>query len=537
MKSKPWLTWAIILLAAGIRLAVGYFSYPLTSDAPHFVQHGVAMAHGHEGALNERWSQIPQYAAALAVSAGLDPGRAVQALTLLAGILAVPLFMRLLTRWTGSAWAGLIGGAWLATSQPMIEYSVNSMGEMSFLCLLLAALNCMPGPWLDPAPSWKQAGGAYLALGLGLGFRPPESVISMALLSGHLGVAALLRKNGRLAGKMLMGLAIFAGFAFPLMWVTRLQTGMVSTSSKIDNIAYGVAGYDSKVIYGWGNLDEQNPMYARINELKSAGPAVFLWRHRGEIARRWFANMMVALRHVKNFLFSGAFSMGTGWFAILLAICAVGVGRAYGWTVPGRMGIWAVVMPSFMALSFVHPRWIVPWCPFAMALFAAGLAACCSASRYRRIAGVALAGIFVWQGWQGAWAVDTWVEHNSREVARELRQLDSAEAIVSSVRPVFAVEYYQDNPLLWRNQPYGEIPEVLAYADREHIQYLLVQSAAYPHWPIQRLREGLAPVPAGWEIVLRREFTRTHPRWGEQTDQYLVIGRSKHPNPTQGTTP
>ena len=517
------LGWILVVVALVPRLWAAWTAYPVQGDAAHFVECGVELSHGHARGLSLHWSQVPIFLAAGAVKLGLHPGRVVQASTVLAG-LAVPLLLAgLLRRWTGSVRAALLAGLAAACNPRLIEYSVNGLAEMPFLALLLLALNLL---WIGPlqlaAP--RRAALAYLPLGLAIYYRPAEATVSAGLLAAWHLVACWRARGG--GWGLVAGLALFVLGLFPITWLTHERTGVWSPSSKVENIAFGPRGNDSKYMYG-----EADELKGELTLYRERGLVGYLWARRVEMSRWWISNALMALRLQKECLWPGAFQVGAAWMVLLLLASALAL--AVHRRVPMLLFLasWASAMPALLALSFIFPRWMVPWFPFTLALQVAALDLVWPrpAAGRRALAallGVLLGGLAIWGA---AAAADGWRGRNARAVAEVLRtQADPASPIMS-VQPTIALEYYGVRPFFWVKMPYGTVAQTLEHATRAGVRFVVVADRDYAEWPIQSLWRD--PPPAGWRVAHRLVYTRPSARWGEEQDRYLVLEPDRSPSP------
>ena len=118
---------AIALLGAGLRLYTAWHVFPAQGDAGHFVQHGVAYAHGVAQHLSGFWALLPQVAAFCAARMGLDPLKGIQLFSVLCGTIVV--FGAGAFAWglTKNAGIGLLSALFVATNHSLIDISATGL--------------------------------------------------------------------------------------------------------------------------------------------------------------------------------------------------------------------------------------------------------------------------------------------------------------------------------------------------------------------------------------------------------------------------
>jgi hypothetical protein len=516
----------VILLATAVRVWVGWNADPLDLDVGHFVRFGKALADGNPSGFSHHWSLGPILLTALTYRLGLDPLFWLQVSTLLAGVIATGACMVMVHRLCGIRPVALLAGLLMACNPSMIVYSVNSMGEMPFIALLLLAAVVQ----IPPEGVTRHHPGRFLSaaalLGLGYLYRPVESYMAFGLL----GLWQVKHTwTSRAFSRLLwIGLAavVFISFSMPQTVVTKIRTGVWSPSTKFAMLVYRDYGTDSKAMYGLNTpLQEEQRRYEEM------GTARYLWAQKAAIARSSVRTAGNAFRELKGQLFDGSFRIGTGW-AIGLAMA----GAIVLWNARWRKLLLAcasfpAAISAVLCLSYVHTRFMVTSIPFTASLFSALAYAAYSRLQDRRLRGALLVLLALAMGSNILYAKvnggDGWYAQNIIKVARQMKRYAGEDDVIMSLGPPYAVRFYERHAWpLWDNMPYGTIEEVLDYAASRSVKLIVVAHRTYPHWPIQKLFDG-APLPPGWTIAAHPRFERYNPRWGDETDEYLLLLREE----------
>jgi hypothetical protein len=518
---------AVALLALLLRWHVAGHSYPVRDDAGHFVQFGVELAGGNPEGLSAHWSLAPILTAAAAVRLDADPRRAVQAVTVAAGVACVVLAGALAALAFGSRRAGWLAGLLVATNPTMVDYSTNGMGEMPFMALALAAV-CVA-----KKVRWEGWAGPVLALflcGLAVYYRPVEAVVFAATLGAFGVLPALARRNGRRVAAWLLAGVVFAALALPLVVHTARRSTFGGPSTKIVNLAFGEYGYDSKAVFAL-----EGPMAEEVGRLKSVGAARYLWERRAEFPARFARNVARLVRFARDETFAGPFHLGSGWMVALFAAGAVLEGRR------GRLKQWPLLLclgfgsALLTCLSFIHPRWVVQAVPYLLILLGGMADALADVSAGRRPWRIVLAAVVAWVAVSGAvlarrlpW--DFWRYDNMPAVAEELRRHGGEDDVLMTKGPQLPIGFYRQHPLRYVEMPYGTIEQTEAYAARKGVTLIALSDLSYPHWPVNEVFKGAAP-PANWELLVSPAFRFDDPRYGPQEEKYLLYRR--HPDPQE----
>ena len=527
---RLWGFLLVLALTVAVRIQAAALSYPVQGDAGHFVESAMLMAQGDPKGFSPHWSQLPIFVGAWALENGFDPKRAMQMITLLAGIAVPPLMLLLshllLRRWT----TGFMTGVILATTPIAVEYSVNSLGEMPFMACSIAGL-CMflraveRRGWMGP---WLLAGGALY--GMGIYSRPFESAVA-------LGVALLFLVwrygwSERILSwwHFILPPVAFVLLAMPLQLNSMRQESPVPLSGKLVNIAFGDFGYDSKAMKSL-DADTGAEFGRRGQDLVELGVVGFMWKYKESIARGWFVNMGRAARFLNDTLFPASLRIGMFW-TVLFAAFALATGWKRGflsaWCLPAGL---ILAMPMLLSLSFVHPRWMVPALPYAVLILADAVAA--NLPRDRRALLFAAVLVLCFAATQNVTAAkfrvadESWRYFNQEKLAARMWELGcSDEDVIMVPGPNIAINFYRKHVDRWTDLRYSKSVDVLEeYCRRKDVDVVVVGSSSYPHWPIQRLFDCGVP-PANWVLLDRVRFATEDKRLGYREEQYLVYRRT-----------
>lgn len=490
----------LALLAVGIRLQAARDAYPACGDSGHFVQHGVALANGVPGAMSTYWSQGMIAIAAGAVKMGLDPRRAMQATTLVAGLAVVLLFAGVIWRLTSSKGLSLVGGLVLATNPTMVQYSITGYSEMPYMALLMA------GVWVALSPCGKplfKYGLAGALIGTGGYFKGLDAAVAAC----GLGLFVLFQKSEGWRRKILHAGAIPA-MAFivllPLCVFTYLNDGSFTPGSKGGaNFALGADWADSKVVYAADGL--------KIEEKTAEELAK-------NIPVRVLKNIGDTIRLFNQQIFCRGLRMGTIWFSLIMA----GV-MAIIWHQKETQAILPLclmgIQLGLLWLVFVHSRILAPTFPWLVLLilvagsvflktdlsqrmkYAMGLFLLVFAVVNTRYALDAFTSEFVW-----------WRYSNIQTCAKVLKAHGGTdEAVIMGYGPHLAVEFNKTNPLKTVRVPYGTIEQVAELAERNNVRFIVISDSFRSHWPVAKLFEEGMSAPENW--ILLEELVFPEEEW------------------------
>ncbi len=527
---RPVFFFLILALAFGLRMRFADIAYPAQLDTPHMIHQGIFWAQGEPGALATIWQEAPCLTAGIAYRLGFNPAEALQWSTVIYGTILVGMTMLLTHRMFKSDAATWLAGGWAAANQGLVEYSINSMPEIGFAACLLGAYaimaNALCGRGLQSVFSLL---GGYGLLGLGIYFKPLDSLTALALATGWL--VLLYGKEGRQVWlRFLAGPLIFIAVATPHYL---LQSGAPGANGvNLVNRSFGlVAGeipIDSQFLYA-----VHDPYGQAIKEYEETGALKWLWEHRARIVRRYFSNVVNALRIYGNYLFPNAFRMGNAWFVAMLSVIAVA--RLFG---PLRktylfLFLSAMAIPLGVSVSFIFDRWLVIYIPILIAIVSAHLVLSPSLwdATWKKTAWVCL-----WLAMVGnSVAMErnrledkAWHWANQRTVSAWLRQATRPDERIMSLSPSMSLEIDLARPRRWVQLKAGTPEQIEQYAQEQNASYIVLTDRLYPHWPINQLVRGETP-PANWVLAKEEAFVREHPVWGTQTESYRIFKRTPPP--------
>ena len=478
-------------MAFGIRWMAAREAYPTSGDGGHFVQYGVAMAHGH-AKLNVYWSQAMVLAAAGAERIGLDPRRVLQGISFVAGLLVVLLFARIATRLTRSWWWGMAAGLWAATNPTLTFYSVTGYSEMGYMAFLLGAVYVV----LDGNTSWKRDVFAGILLGIGGYFKGLDAAVA-AVAFGAWRFWGNAEKRWNWKRAMIVPVVAFA-VLFPLCAYTFSETGQFTPGSKGEsNFLLGPGWKDSKVVYAADGLKTRS--YAESFRA---------------LPRQVVGNMHDFFQVANAQFFSRGLRLGTIWFGVLVAGVAWGLVRRRR-IIFGNGGVLLVLLVGIqvglMLLVFVHDRMLAPTLPWLALLGLLGTRECldCLKGKARTVAMLtfggycAVCGVYSFQVWRTEYA--WWRYEHVIQVAEELALLGvEEEDVVMHYGPQLSIETHRENPLRTVEVPYGSIEDVGRIAKEKGVRFAAISDTWRGHWPIARIFDVGEAAPADW--MLRKEL-------------------------------
>ena len=520
---------SIVVLALGLRIHLAGIAYPAPADSPHLIHQGIFWAQGEPGALATIWQEFPVLAAGIAYRMGFDPAEALQGCTVFFGTLLVATTMLLTRRLFDDDAAAWIAGGWVAANPELLNYSVNSMPEIGFAACLVSAYAVLApairGQGLNVVPVLA----GYGLLGLGMYFKPLDSLTAAALSTAWLAVVSHAQIK-KASVRLLAGLALYAALVAPHYVLQSSAPGAEGFSlvNRAGGLVYGHRAYDSKVNYS------PDGFYADdLEEFKRLGTVQWLWRHRTEVGHRYFSNVLKSLRVYGEALFPGAFRIGNAWFIALLA--AIVVPGLFGprWRPFAFLALATMAIPLGISLSFVFGRWLVIYVPLLIAL----------------VSGYLVSSPFLWAApWKkAAWLVlavammgnsaatttagiedRVWNWENQRAIADWLRQNSGPDDRIMAIQPSLALEVDLDRPRRWVQLKAGTPERIEEFAREKNVSYVVLCDSAYPHWPVNQLVRG-GTAPDNWMLAHDRTFSREHPVWGLQEEKYRIYKRLPPP--------
>ena len=488
MNSK-WRFWAwvgVLGVAFAVRGAAARDAYPGPGDAGHFVQWGVAMAHGH-AKLNTYWSQGMVLAAAGAERLGVDPKRALQGISCVAGMLVVLLFGGIVGRVSTSGGWGLAGGLWVATNPMMVKYSIEGYSEMAYMAFLMGVVFVAVGG----KAGWKRDLAAGVLLGLGGWFKGLDAAVAACAYALWRWVwGGRRRLDWRLAA-----VAPVAAFVvlLPLCIYTWSQTGQFAPGSKgSSNFLLGADWKDSKVVYA-----------AEGVQTRTCGEAI------RALPRQIVGNVHDMFRLANEQLFTRGVRLGTIWFALLVLGLAAPLLKGGGKTGHTLLPMCLVVVQlAMMSLAFVHERIFVPtlaWLALLGLLGAREWLKGGTTTTWRwgaiGVFGVCCATSAVYSTNAFHTEFGWWRYDRVNRVAQEVLSLGMNEAdVVMHYGPQLAIETHRENPLLTVEVPYGSVDEVGRVAREKGVRFAAVSDSWRGHWPIATILTPEVARPEGWTL-------------------------------------
>lgn len=490
MKTNRWvniLVVAVLLtVAAAVRIVAARQAYPVAGDAGHFVQHGVALAHGVAGALSTYWSQGMIVIAAGAVKVGLDPRYVLQTVTLVSGVGVTLLFAGLLWLLTGSRIMAIAGGLIIGTNPTMVHYSITGYSEMPYLFFLMAGVCVGASKGLPSLARYALAG---MFIGMGGYFKGLDAAIAAC----GLGLYIMLRTEGGWQTKIRSAFPVpVAAFLvlLPLCVFTYQHTGSFTPGTKGGNFLLGEDWADSKVVYAAEGM--------RLEE-KTASELVV------EIAGRMGQNMAQTFRIIGGQIFIRGFRMGTIVFFLVCGCVFLKLWRErdrHAWLPVCLLGI----QMGLLWIVFVHERILAPSLPWVILLFLLAIW-----TGLRRIqwdfSRKCLVG-FVWLLFVGvnacyAATVFTseffwWRYAHIQECAQTLKKHGTDQDVVMSYGPHLAIEFNAGNPLKTVEIPYGTLAQVEERAHEHQVRFIVISDTFRSHWPIARLFDAGVSAPENW---------------------------------------
>lgn len=517
----------ILSLALGLRIHLASIAHPAQSDSTHMIHQGILWAQGEPGALSTIWQEFPVLTSGMAYRLGWNPAEALQGSTVIFGTLLVGLTMLLTRRLFDSDAAAWIAGGWAAANQGLLNFSVNSMPEIGFAA-------CLVGAYAILAPSIRGRGvnivpllAAYGLLGLGMYFKPLDSLTAAAFTTGWLALMHL-RNLRKVSLQLLAGLTLYVVLVVPHYWLQ--SHGSEASSLKLANrsyaLVYGHRAYDSKLLYSPDNAFRND-----LKEFERLGAGQWLWQHRMEVSRRYAANVLISLRIYGTYLFPNAFRLGNAWFIALLA--ALAATRLCGplWRPFSFLVLAIMAFPLGVSLSYVYEHWLVIYSALLIVAISGHLVHSHAlwGVRWKRMAWILLLVAMMENSAALAYRHhldQVWRGEHQREIATWLRNMAGDGERIMTGFPSFSLDFDLDHPRRREQLPCGTGEEVDRYAERHGVTYIVLCDSFSPHWPINQILLG-APAPRNWTLIKAQTFKRLHPVWGEQEETYQIYKRGE----------
>lgn len=518
----------IVGLALGLRIHLASFAYPAQSDSTHMIQQGILWVQGEPGALSTIWQEFPVLTSGIAYRLGWNPAEALQWSTVIFGTLLVGMTMLLTRRLFDSDAAAWIAGGWAAANQGLLNHSVNSMPEIGFAACLVSAYAVLAPAIRGQGLKFVPLLAGYGLLGLGMYFKPLDSLTAVALATGWLFLMHL-RQVRRIALPLLAGLLCYIAIVSPHYMLQNRGTGAndIQLANRAFGLVKGLRAYDSK----FENAPDGVGFGQDLKEFEQLGAVKWLWLHRVEISRNYVSNVMRSLRVYSNYLFPKAFRMGNAWFIAMLASILTIRLCSPEWKPFAFLALATMTFPLGVSLSYVYDRWLIIYLPLLIIAISGHLVS--SSALWDRRWKQAIWLLLV-VAMMGSSAMLTCQDHrdriwqwaNERSIAIWLRNTTSYGERIMAGKPSLALEMDLDSPHRWVRLPNAAVDQIEQISAEKNVSYVVLCDSFYPHWPVNQLLQG-APAPQNWTLVKKVKFERLHPIWGEQKEIYQIYKRSE----------
>lgn len=512
----------IFLFALVIRVIASINAYPVAGDAAHFVQHGIALAHGDLRGLSLYWSQGMIGLAALAEFLGLDPRYVLQWVNILSGSIVCVLFYGISCRVLRNRAIALVIALWACVNPKMVQYSVTGYSEMSYMLFLYFALLLFVCGLMDGRRVFFVCTG--LALGMGAYFKALDACVVIGALVAYATGWFLYAKKYRSVINIGLMVLMFAGLIFPLCAYTYQRTGSFSPGSKGSNFALGDNWKDSKFVY-----DVEQKLVSDTSE-GAEGMLLFAVHHGKLIGVRWLSHMIEAVRLFNNQLFSDGVRLGSVIFSMTLLLCSVVWWKRKQIVMYGLLFV-CLLTVSMICLCFVHDRLLVPVLPIVLLFVGSGVYCVFQDIRCPlwlcRLLGIFVILFFVANARLSAKSFENefffWRYQNVEYVGKELRNYADESDIIMCQYPHLAIEFYKTNAMSFVEMPYGEITQVEQYCEKQDVDIVVVSDQFRSHWPIVSLYHEPELAPKNW--FLKKKIVIPSRRWDIPDETYLIYSR------------
>lgn len=515
----------IIVLALGLRIHLATIAHPAQMDSTHMIHQGILWVQGEPGALSTIWQEAPVLTAGMAYRLGYNPAETLQWSTVLYGTILVGMTMLLTRRLFDSDAAAWISGGWAACNPALLNYSVNSMPGIGFAACLISAYALMAPSIRGKSLKLISLLAGYALLGLGMYFKPLDSLTAMALTTGWLAIVFLaqIKKTSLylLAGLLGFFIVVMPHYALQRAAPAGSGGGLVNRSH---GLVYGHRAYNS--------MNNYNPdgFYAEERaEFQELGIAKWLWRHQAEVRQRYISNILQSLRIYGNMLFPNAFRIGNAWFmAAAITILLTGMMGAR-WKTYVFLALATMAFPFGVSLSFIFDRWLVIYVPLLMVATSGYLVSSpfLWSSKWKQIAWIFLVAIMAVISARSTHASlqdKVWKIDNQRTISEWLKQTSLPDERIMCVAPALLLDVDLHRPRRWVQLKAGTPERIEQYAHEKNVSYIVLCDSIYPHWPVNQLIQG-GTAPDNWLRVKEETFERTHPVWGHQTEKYQIYKR------------
>jgi len=514
------------VVALGLRIYLAGIAYPAQLDVPAIIAQGIMWAQGHPEGLGNIYPEIPVLTSAFAYRLGLDPAETLQWLNVIYGTMVVVMTMVLALRLFGRHSIAWLAGGLTATIDGLLSFSVNSMPETGFGMCLMGACAIMAGPIRGSLTSPLALCIGYACLGLGMYFRPVETLVSLATVTGWL-ILCHIKNWKKACLQILAGLVCAVGILLP--YYIKANSAEVSedrVAFNIKSIAFGDLAYDGKQIHDPDRQDWKDGMTQEVLDL---GLPRWLWEHRGDVSKRYFKNLLRCARSYSEYIFTGAFRIGNAWFIMLLVLisCSAIFGENRRQNL--FLALMLLSLPAGVSLGYVFNRYLLAYLPFLVIMISAFVANSPAlwGSTAKRIfwtmvllAMMTQTSAITIRGHRD----QQWSWDNLREVAQILKSIVPVEKRIITPQDTFMIEFDIDHPLRWKKFPYSEPDRFEKYAAARNVSHIVLCSTQKSHYPINAVFDGQPP-PPNWTLVWEKKFLREHTVWGTQEEEYRIYER------------
>lgn len=517
----------IVVLALGLRIHLATIAHPAQMDSTHMIHQGILWVQGEPGALSTIWQEAPVLTAGMAYRRGYNPAKALQWSTVLYGTILVGMTMLLTRRLFDSDAAAWISGGWAACNPALLNYSVNSMPEIGFAACMLSAYVVLAPSIRGKSLKLIPLLAGYGLLGLGIYFKPLDSLTAMALTTGWLLLVHLKRPLITVA-HLSAGFIIYLTLVAPhyVLQNHGHNPGDIQLANRSSGLVKGLRAYDSS----FENAPDDSRFAKEMDEFRQLGTLKWLWRHRQEVSLRFPVNVIRSIRIYGHFLFPNAFRIGNAWWVFMLTAVLTIRLASHHWRPCLWLFLAAMAFPLGVSLSYVYDRWLIIYIPLLFIL----------------IAGHLVASPSLWGGrWKiGAWTLflltmmgnstalsfqnhldNVWRKENQQTIALWLKNTANHGERYMSLGPAISLEIDLEHPRRWVRLPNAPLDHVDRICENQQVTYVVVCDSSYPHWPANQLIQG-NPAPSNWALVNENTFEQLHPIWGKQEETYHIYKRS-----------
>jgi hypothetical protein len=516
----------ILTIAFGLRMQLAAIAYPAQMDSTHMIHQGILWAQGEPGALSTIWQEAPVLTAGIAYRLGYNPAEALQWSTVLYGTILVGMTMLLTRRLFDSDTAAWITGAWTASNSTLLNYSVNSMPEIGFAACLIAAYAVMAHSICGRDLKFSHVLAGYALLGLGMYFKPLDSLTAMVLTTGWLFLVRL-KCPLRTIVHLLSGFIIYLGVVAP-HYVLQNQ-GNDSRTPQLANrsagLVKGLRAYDSR----YENAPGDAWFVEEMDEFRQLGTLKWLWRHRQEVAQRFPSNLIRSVRIYGQFIFPHAFRIGNAWWILMLAVILAIQLAGQRWRPFSWLFIAAMAFPLGVSLSYVYERWLIIYMPLLIILIVGHLVLSPSlwGCRWKKaawtitlLAMVENSKTLSFQSHRDR----VWWQENQQTIALWLKDAARSDERIMALSPSISLDMDIDHPRRWVRLPNAPLDHIDRICTENNVSYVVVCDSSHPHWPANQLTQG-EPAPPNWTLVKENKFERLHPIWGDEQETYQIYKR------------